>query len=1019
MIRLFAAFAFIFSLLPHSAHAQAEDAPLTFEFAAPVPLEGAPDADRALAGNTYLLSFAIRNRSALPVRLRRIAFRLQPGLELVDPNIDRLDNNRDGGVDEAGEGFDHVNELALAWRIDDSVDVLQPGDMLERAVKARLLPSAEAGETLSVNMIAVASAENATLRAEKTVPFTLDPPTLSITLDGATSDRDYRASDTPLVQTKVTIPSGRVSDFRLELQGVPAIEGYREARILMGDGLRCDAAPTPVIETRVLIADFGTCQVTGDAASDRTITIEAKAILRDAEPFSDADTVAARRALTIAAKMLRGDAPSGAVESVSGRLTGPLIGVRLVSVSDMPVDAGDAVKATYRIVNRGDTATEGLNLRLSEDSPFECDVTLSGSNAAKNACTTGLALQQLEPRKSRDITLSTRFRDDARLHEATALQLKATGRNLMPTDLPPARFALRTPEGPTIAVKAGHEWDLSGDFITARIGDTGTVEISGELPEGRYQADLLIRARLVDALTGAAAAPAPLAVEGVTFSPSDTIKSAPVGKPSPMRADGDWAVLRLPLNDLAVAVSDTSDGHRFTATATLRVRDAPEFRAGRLIEIAGGLSLFGSTVTRDDDWVEVVVVEPTLDLTVHSTDEDRSVDLHDSVPVAVLTCNRGASSAEAVILKVTMPRGLRLDGLDSARVRTIRSDRAMDSAALFSPTARAVGEVFFDAGARILRGALKDNASLKPGACIALIFDVRRAGIYAPDIMRAEIAASVEPYTGRAGAHARIYSGLHAGSIRFDLPPLRFGPVSEREVGGDHLVSHDVALEIPASAGAHRLSLSIDSSAGLDWTILQIGDDGAPAPWRNGATIPSGKVLRFRFETPNPGALPLGWIDTTLARALAFSETGEPVSATTRLITRRAEALGGKVTVTKTMALDRDCDGEVGDERIQDALFEPVKDAAVGDCVIFHVMFKHSGDKDMERIVVRDRVPAGTVLRPNAVEILRAPEPLQNSEMRAPRPGSSDVVWSFDGLFKPGAEGAVSYAVKLIGDQRN
>jgi hypothetical protein len=238
--------------------------------------------------------------------------------------------------------------------------------------------------------------------------------------------------------------------------------------------------------------------------------------------------------------------------------------------------------------------------------------------------------------------------------------------------------------------------------------------------------------------------------------------------------------------------------------------------------------------------------------------------------------------------------------------------------------------------------------------------------------------------------------------------------VSQREVEGSGLVAHTLSLEVPVAAGPHRVDLTTESSAGLEWTILKLNPKAAPEPWRNGEVIPAGEIIRFRFETPSPEVMPLGWIDTTLVRALAFSDDGAPVAATTRLITKRSGAPGGQIKITKKMALDRDCDGELADERIQDSLFEPVKDASIGDCVIFRVSFKHTGTKSMERIVVRDRVPSSTELRPEAVEILRTPEPLRDSSLKTPKPGSRDIVWSFEGLFEPGVEGEVSYAVKLM-----
>ncbi len=353
------------------------------------------------------------------------------------------------------------------------------------------------------------------------------------------------------------------------------------------------------------------------------------------------------------------------------------------------------------------------------------------------------------------------------------------------------------------------------------------------------------------------------------------------------------------------------------------------------------------------------------------------------------------------------------DNFDTARVRTIKIERANDNEALFAKKTRSAGTAYYDDETSVVRGVLSDDLVLEPETCLALIFDIRRAD----ELQSASVGkifAAIEPFTGRDGAQARIYPGLDTGSITFDLPPILFGPPTDIDVSGDKPIVHTLSLEIPESAGPHRVDLSTESSTGLDWTILRLDEDDTPQPWRNGETITAGIVERFRLESLGPDTRPLGWADTTLVRVVAFSNSGSTISATTRMITRRSVAPGGRVVVKKRMALDRDCDGDLNDERVQDALFEPVKDASPGDCVIFRVSFKHAGEKSMERIIVRDQVPSGTELRAGAVEVLRAPEPSQETDVSEPKNEDRDVVWTFEGLFEPGAEGEVGYSVKIL-----
>ena len=997
------------------AAAQTDNAVLALDAARPVPLAGSAPSDSALAGGTYLVSFSVRNRLGDPLRLRRIAFRIPSGMTLIAPDIDGIDNDRDGAVDEGDEGFTRVDEATSAWRIDETVPSVAPGSSLDRAVVVRLSDASEAGSSTGVTVIAAGSVADATLRAEQIVSFSLAPPVLSATLNGRPGEMRFAAGDKPELRVVAEIPSGRVSDIGLSVKGSPAIAGYDTPRAVIGKGLACEGSSDPVIDARKLVAVFGTCQViAGSAGSEQFVAVEATARLRDADPFADPDVIKAHRTVRLAGAITSDDDILGEPVAVSGGLTGPLIGARLLSVSDDAVDAGDAVQADFRVVNRGDRGATDLRLVVADDALFDCkSVALDDSDAGVDACETGLRFGDMAAGTQRDVTVRARLREDAIIDGEAALRLTLETDGSYAASFPKAAFERRMPSPPTISVVSNGDWITANDVMTARIGDTGEISISGHLPEGRYPASLRFLSRVVDAQTGDQIAPAPLDVEQFAASATGGAKLA--NETAPLSSDtvDGWTAVTLPLGLVTVPVAKQAAVPGYTARAMISLRDLPEIQVGRLIEVVAELNLYGDRDSRTEDWIEVLIAEPALDLTLRSPDVDRTIDLHDSVPIAVLSCNQGNSGAEAIILTAHLPEGLLPDPTVKPWIRTIQAERADDIVALFATDAKPAGTTHFDPAERVLRGAFAEDQVLEPDVCLALIFQARRSDAFMPNTPSGVVKATVEPYTGRGGSRGRVYPGVDHGEIRFDLPPILFGPVSEHALSPDGNVVHEVSLEIPEAAGPHRVDLSTESSSGLDWTILRLGEDGAALPWRNGTTLRGGEVVTFRLETQSPDAQPLGWIDTTHVRALAFSDAGAPVAVTTRLITRRAEAPGGRIQVAKTMALDSDCDGNLDDERIQDALFEPVKDASPGDCVKFKIAFKHSGDKSMERIVVRDRVPSGTELRPDAVEILREPDSLHSSEIAMPDGGSPDVVWTFEGLFEPGAEGIVSYAVKV------
>ncbi len=1013
MNRLLAAFALM--MFVTSALAQTDDAPLIVETGQPVPLAGAASPDLALAGDSYLLSFSVRNRTSEPVRLRRIAVRPVPSIEVLDPNLDGIDNDRDGSVDEGDEGFNQFDELTSAWRIEEAIPAIAPGETLERAIVVRLPETSEAGSTQTLALIAAGSAANVTMRAEKEVSFSLAPPTLALTLNGIEKTALFVSSDTPLLEMKATIPSGRLTNFSLVVEGAPSIDGYREPRLFVGSGISCKSLQEPVIDMRKLSASFGECQVMEDApVSQHYVMLRAKAEFTDADPFSEPEVIQARRVARFAGFLSGSAGVIGKPAIISGALSGPLIGAQLLSASEQSVDAGDAFSATFRLVNRGDETATGLRLIAPDDGLFDCKrFQIGASKRAIDACDVGLAIEDIPPGSQREIKVSTALRDDAFIGSPAALRLSTKDSNDVVTAFPWAELNRRQPAPPVLTIDSEGRWKAQGDLLTTRIGDAGTISISGTLPEGQYPGSIRILSRVVDAQTGDLIGPASFTIQSFTASASDGAKLEKSNGAPTTEIIAGWTAVTFPLGMISVPVASGPSVTNVKANARLSLRDLPEIQAGRLIEVAAELNIYGDTDIRSNDLIELLISEPSLDLTLRSPDEDRTINLHDVTPVVVLSCNQGNSSAEALILTAQLPDGLLMDSSKEARVFTLTAAHANDPPILFSSEILSSGDIHYDADDRVLRGALTVGKALEPDTCMALAFQVRRSNAFNLNEASAVIHADLGPFTGHDGSYARVYPGINAGEIRFDVPPILFGPVSEKEISDESDVSHIVSLEIPKAAGAHQIDVSTSSSEGLEWTILRLDDSGAPLPWRNGTKVASGETIRFKLEANSSGAKPLGWIDTTLVRALAFSDSTLPIAVSTRLITRRDAPEGGLITVSKTMALDTDCDGDLNDERIQDALFEPAKDASPGDCVNFRIAFKHAGDKSMEKIVLRDQVPTGTELRVDAVGVLRAPEPVQDSTIEMPTSESNDLVWTFEGLFEPGSEGEVSYAVRL------
>lgn len=1003
-----------------AASAQGFGDPLVFEGGTPVPLEGGEAAENARAGDAFLVPFALRNRSPDDVWLRRIVLRVPDGMEIVPPVLDRIDNDRDGMVDEADEAFDGVEPHAKAWLGDPRDEPLSAGSAVERAVKLRLLPDMEAGASATLDIVAAASDGDLSLRARLPIEFELRAPTLGVTLDGSTETLILLPNDRPKLRTVLAVPSGGIEELTLALAGNPAVGGFVDLAAGAGVGMDCGEVAAPQISTegRIATAHFGTCRADlSRPETERVVWLEGQLRLSDADAFDDLDVIRASRIVRVDASASRGTAPVALPMSVAARIAGPLIGGTLLEATTDPVDAGDVLSLKLQVVNRGDADTRNLTLRLMDDGAIDCaSVRLHDGGQVRDACSDGLALQELPPGASQDIGFTVALRDDAAFRGEVGLRMMLSADNIEDAPLPRLPYRLRLPDPPMLRIGEDSQWRDVDGIPTVRIGDLGVVEISGSLPEGVYPARLRILARSVDAQTGEPVGPAPIVAKSLRLqSPAleFTIDSAPV-----MTIEDGWTVIAAPSTRMAVPVDPQPEAHAFTGVARLLLRDVEEAQAGRVVEITAKLDLFDAETVGGDSWVEALIVEPEIELTVRSTDADRSIEFGETVEIASIACNRGLAAAHGFIMRTSIPSSLAVTDIERARFFLLPAVSAHSAEAVFSSDAKPVGKIAASSDNAIVRGVFVDGLTLDPGLCATLALPVRRTGSSIPEDSShaAVIETAIEPFKGREGIDGRLYPGVEGRELRFVLPPLRFGPPSDRDVGAEDMIVHEVSLGLPGAPGFYRVALVPDSAEGLDWTILRIGEDGAATPWQNGTEVRGAQDLRFRLEARNEGDLPLGWIDTTILRAAIFSENADPVAVSTRLVSRREEAPGGSISVIKTLALDRDCDGDVGDERVQDALFEPVKDAAIGDCVIFRVAFRHSGNREMERIVVRDSVPDGTELRADAVEVIRAPEPLQNVQVLPPKDGERDMVWRFDGLFKPGVEGEVSYAVKLVGD---
>ena len=115
----------------------------------------------------------------------------------------------------------------------------------------------------------------------------------------------------------------------------------------------------------------------------------------------------------------------------------------------------------------------------------------------------------------------------------------------------------------------------------------------------------------------------------------------------------------------------------------------------------------------------------------------------------------------------------------------------------------------------------------------------------------------------------------------------------------------------------------------------------------------------------------------------------------------------------RLMAVDRDCDGSLGNERTQDAIFEAVKEAAPGECVVMRIAFENEGGVSVEQVSVSDALPVGVTFLDGSARFLETPLGLVGGAIDRSR--ADRLSFDFVGFLAPGQRGTVEYRVRVTG----
>ncbi len=957
----------------------------------------------------------LSNRGSQAVDLHRIVLRTSSALRVADSASDNLDNDGDGVVDEADEAFQNRNGDEGAWRMAGGRVRVEPGERLTRSVRVVVLDTALPGTSGVLSFSAGSTlAEGERSRPQRTlhlfqVPFT--PPVLTLASSATVA---ISAGEEAALAAAIVIPGGILPDAVVALDLPAAMEGMDVERLRIGAAIKCSEEGEPEVARKSIRINLGRCRIDPAATvRDRTVRFSVVTAVTDAEPQASDAEIANWRKLFAVLTLRNGDVRLGrtAMDSV---LHGPLMSVETSLPSGARYRLGDMILATIQITNRGDEPLRDARLHIANGETFVCESVTIGEDTAQKPCEDGVQLRSdIAPGAAVNVALQARLRNDALIEAEAGLELELESANAGRSAWPAVPLSLAPHSAPRIAIAGLGDWRREGAITTATIGQRTRLRVSGTLPPGRYRGGIRLLARVIDARTGVPVAPAKLTIERSKLSIL-TISGSQVGQDTPPNETSDsiWSYYVLPF-DLRDETESADQVRSFTATVDVALADDTETRSTRLMEIAAETTVYGDITVSGNDWIEVLIAEPDLRLKLFSLDDDRVIHPGETLGVVSLVCNYGDSPAFGTMLTIELPGRFALSsGGTRKRAFTVPLHivRAGDVADLLAEAA-----VFEEA--RLLSGASKlsldtGDAPLSSNEC----FGVETSGSLEPDRIAVtaavDVVGSLGPYMGNSNPElAREYPDSQTPPLRFLAPTIRFGPSTTIQLGDDRRIAHPVELLVPSWLGPFRVSLSPESSSALKWSLFERGTDGKLVPWLNGSAFSSGSTVEIVMRTAAPNQLPLGWVDTSRLRAVVLTEDGRSFDSTLRLVIRSGTGSARAIDTDKRVALDRDCDGSLADEHAQDAVFEPVKDAAPGDCLIVRIAFENTGTREVERIVIRDAVSNRTTLLSDSASVRITPEPLDR--MIPPEPERGLLEWEFEGLFRPGAVGEVEYRLRL------
>lgn len=944
---------------------------------------------RFSGGDEISLRVILRNYSDASVQIQRIVFWPSEGIGLQSPTDDGVDNDGNGIIDDAAEGRAQKFPDGTLMRLGGAAGRLEPGASTSYTFVVDVSNSVpldrDAFIRLGLGTTSDETSDRRVSRVEEIVDIPISRPSLALSV---LKHNRLERQDRPLARVLFRLPAGQLEETELRLSLPTALSENGGPRVRFSGDWRCENAEKPKREGRDLVWLLGRC---GGNGGRLTVTLPLKVVAPSA-----------------ANSAFRATLTSGALEMASAEVPITIVGAfpiaRLVDSVQPELKNGE-IRLRLKLRNDGQEPLMrpviSLRFDTSRSASVRC-IEIERPFLTHCADRHGL-MESMDVGSEREIELVARLDDKAVVDLAglsvdLSLEDAATDETYA---LPRVSVALPAPAPPILSLGS------KTAALSIQAGDVVPLRIEGTHPPGRHFGILRILARVVDAQTGIPEEPALL--EKVIGDLSRDAEISNLTFSSEL-ASG-WARYSAPLD--FSAREGMADPKPWSADIALHLGFASALRDGQVLEIAAETSAFGDVPVRSEDWIDLLLVAPSMATMMSPMDGIRTVIPGAPLSVLTLSCNLGSAPATGLAMRMITEAQLQDTEI---RAGTISRDLIAD--AVLTPQIMEQFSAHNSDVSHTLRGTsigteitLRHSPRLDPDMCFGAAVTAQTDGAATPNGLR--FVSALSAYRGSGVKPALFQAPAEASLVlrraAFSLPPKSEAAIMD---GGD--AEHRLPITLPAILGAGSLSIDVTGSQSLPWQIAFEPPDGPSWDASAATEIAAGINGHLVIKATPSGKLSRNWLDNSVLSARFVDATGKAHVATTNLLTRRA-AKGPSISIEKRIARDRDCDGSLLDETFADGLFEMVKDLASGECAILRLEFEHQGDVSLEEISIEDQLGPATSLIGESQSVLEFPEEFQTVETKH----SDDrraLTWQFEGLFEPGARGTVQYAIRF-GDE--